>query len=144
MAKVLDLVGLPGIGGMPAMTIGHVIWARNRREMRKWHRHEMIHVAQFERWGPLMVPAFYVFAVWLVLRGKHPYYDNPIELEAYGKVAFPHAVDGLPRPVPAIQPEVSPQVARTALKKRLRKTVLTKRLLPPSISPLRPATVTRT
>jgi len=101
IARLLDVIGVPGIGGVPAMTLGHVIWARNRRELRRWRQHEFVHVAQFQRWGPLLVPAFYAAAVWLRLRGRHPYYDNPFEREAYGKAAFPHAVDGLPRPAAA-------------------------------------------
>jgi hypothetical protein len=110
MARLLDLVGLPGIGAMPAMTLGHVVWARNHRLLRKWRRHEFVHVAQFERWGFFLVPAFYIAGIWLYLHGKHPYYDNPFEREAYGKVAFPHAVEGLPRPVPA------PAVAKVLVK----------------------------
>ena len=129
MAKVLDLIGLPGIGGMPAMTIGHVIWARNRRELRKWRRHEFVHVGQFERWGVFVIPAFYLSALWLVLRGRHPYYDNPIEREAYGKVAFPHAVEGLPRPA-----EARPQVAPMRLKEAL---------LKPQLLAMRPAPAPR-
>jgi len=119
MARLLDFVGLPGIGGMPAMTLGHVIWARNRREQRKWRRHELIHVAQFERWGVFLIPAFYLAAAWLALNGRHPYYENPFEREAYGKVAFPHAVEGLPRPV-----EPVPQLARTVRDERLPKPVM--------------------
>jgi hypothetical protein len=119
IGKLLDHLGLPGIGGMPAMTMGHVVWYRDRRELRRWRRHEFVHVAQFERWGLFVVPAFYVFALGLVLRGRHPYYDNPIELEAYGKVAFPHEVEGLPRPASAVSQQVavsqaSPDAIRAA------------------------------
>jgi hypothetical protein len=130
MARVLDLIGLPGIGGMPAMTLGHVIWARNRRELRKWRRHEFVHVAQFERWGVFVIPAFYLAAAWLVLRGRHPYYDNPIEREAYGKVAFPHAVEGLPRPA-----ETRPQVVAPI--------GLEEGLLKPQLLAMRPAPAPR-
>jgi hypothetical protein len=98
VAHLLNLIGFPGIGKVPAMTIGHVVFARNRRELRRWRRHELVHVGQYERWGPLLIPALYGAAAWLALSGRHPYYDNPFELEAYGKVPFPKAVDGLPRP----------------------------------------------
>ena len=111
VARLLDIIGLPGIGSVPAMTLGHVIWARNRRELCRWRRHEFVHVAQYERWGPLFVPVLYTAALWLALRGRHPYYDNPFEVEAYGKVPFPQAVDGIPRPA----------VAKPSLKRPTRK-----------------------
>jgi hypothetical protein len=47
--------------------------------------HELVHVRQYERWGPLFVPAYLL--CWLVqmLRGKSGYWDNPFEREAYGQ-----------------------------------------------------------
>ena len=45
--------------------------------------HEMVHVRQFERWGPLMGPAYLgcSFVLWLMHR--RPYRDNPFERQAY-------------------------------------------------------------
>jgi len=93
---VLDM-GIPGIGEMPAMTLGHVIIARDKRLLRRWRAHERVHVEQFERLGPFLIPILFGWAIWLSLTGRDPYYDNPIELEAYGRVPFPHEVATRPR-----------------------------------------------
>jgi hypothetical protein len=45
-------------------------------------RHELEHVRQYEKWGPLFVPAYLIAAVWVWLRGRHHYRDNPFELAA--------------------------------------------------------------
>ena len=44
--------------------------------------HEMVHVRQYERWGPLFGPAYLLssFALWIT--GRRPYLDNPFEKEA--------------------------------------------------------------
>ena len=34
-------------------------------------------------WGPLFVPAYFAASLWQWSRGKHPYWDNPFEREAY-------------------------------------------------------------
>jgi hypothetical protein len=47
-------------------------------------RHELVHVAQYERWGPLFVPAYLACSAWMWLIGRDPYLDNPFEEEAYG------------------------------------------------------------
>ncbi len=93
---ILDM-GIPGIGEMPAMTLGHVIIARDKRLLRRWRTHERVHVEQFERLGPFLIPTLFGWAIWLSLTGRDPYYDNPIELEAYGRVPFPHEVATRPR-----------------------------------------------
>ena len=90
-------VGIPGIGGMPAMTLGHVIIARDKRLLRRWRNHERIHVEQYERLGPFLIPALFGWALWLYATGRDPYYDNPIEREAYGRVPFPTHVRTRPR-----------------------------------------------
>jgi hypothetical protein len=41
-----------------------------------------VHVRQYERWGPLFVPAYLVSSLVLWLRGRDPYWDNPFEVEA--------------------------------------------------------------
>ncbi len=47
--------------------------------------HEMVHVRQGERWGPLFLPAYLVAMAAAQLRGKDPYWDNPFEVEAHGQ-----------------------------------------------------------
>jgi len=49
------------------------------------HDHEMVHVRQFERWGPFMGPAYLFASLLLWLAGRDPYWDNPFEREAYEK-----------------------------------------------------------
>lgn len=67
-----------------AMTLGHVIWGQDKKCLDFCRDHEMVHVRQYERWGPFFIPVYlyYSFSMWV--RGKHPYYDNPFEREAYG------------------------------------------------------------
>ncbi len=66
-----------------AMTLGHVILGRNEVELDEAFRHERVHVHQYERWGPFFVPAYLGVSVYLWLRGRDPYWDNPFEVEAY-------------------------------------------------------------
>lgn len=65
-----------------AITLGHVVIAANQRELERLRAHERVHVRQYERWGPLFVPAYLVSSLLLWLRGRHPYWDNPFEVEA--------------------------------------------------------------
>ena len=46
-----------------------------------------VHVRQFERWGPLMGPAYLLSSLVLWLAGRRPYLDNPFEREAYGETS---------------------------------------------------------
>jgi hypothetical protein len=65
------------------MTLGHVVIARTRDDLERSRRHELIHVAQYERWGPLFVPAYLACSAWQWARGRDAYLDNPFEEEAY-------------------------------------------------------------
>jgi hypothetical protein len=75
---------VPICGGAAAMTLGHVVIARTQADLDRSRRHELVHVAQYERWGILMVPAYLACSAWLWLRGYDAYFDNPFEAEAYG------------------------------------------------------------
>ncbi len=68
-----------------AMTLGHVIWGRSEATLDFCREHEHVHVRQYERWGPLFLPMYLIFSVTMWFRGKHPYYDNPFEREAFGE-----------------------------------------------------------
>ncbi len=46
-------------------------------------KHEAVHVAQYERWGPLMLPAYLFSSCYVYFVGKRFYRDNPFEREAY-------------------------------------------------------------
>jgi hypothetical protein len=68
-----------------AMTLGHVILGRRAAAVVAARGHELIHVRQYERWGPLFVPAYLLCSAVLWLRGKDAYRDNPFEREAFQK-----------------------------------------------------------
>ena len=71
-------------GGPRAMTLGHVVIGLSQAAL-DWSRpHEMVHVRQYERWGPFFVPAYLACSLGLWLAGKDAYRDNPFEREAYG------------------------------------------------------------
>lgn len=65
--------------GGAAMAVGHVILARDPECMEASRPHELYHVRQFERWGPLLPPAYWLVSAWLWFRGYHPYLDHPWE-----------------------------------------------------------------
>lgn len=78
------LARVPGIGGALAMTLGHTILGQTPAALDITRDHEHVHVRQFERWGPLMGPAYVGCSLWLILRGaERPYRDNPFEREAF-------------------------------------------------------------
>lgn len=64
-----------------AITLGHVVLVVDEPDERLL-RHELVHVAQYERWGPLMGPAYVVAALLARARGGHPYRDNRFEVAA--------------------------------------------------------------
>jgi hypothetical protein len=75
--------GLPVLGPAAAMTLGHVIVARDQGCLNRSRRHEHVHVRQYERWGPLMIPLYLGSSAIQYLRGLDPYLDNPFEREAF-------------------------------------------------------------
>ena len=64
-----------------AITLGHVVLAVDDLDDRT-QRHELEHVRQYERWGPLLVPAYFIAAVAAVAGGGHYYRDNAFEKAA--------------------------------------------------------------
>ena len=70
-------------GGAAALTLGHVVIARDRRSLEETRAHERVHVRQCETWGPLFVPAYLTASLWAVWRGRNFYFDNPFEMEAF-------------------------------------------------------------
>lgn len=77
------LARAPVIGGASAMTLGHTVIARGKSELERTRAHEFVHVQQYERWGPFFIPAYLMSSCWVWARGRHPYWDNPFEREAY-------------------------------------------------------------
>ena len=68
-----------------AMALGHVILGRTESARELCRRHELVHVRQYQRWGPFLLPAYYVCYLYLQLRGKDGYRENPFEKEACGE-----------------------------------------------------------
>jgi len=66
-----------------AITLGHVVLGCDEATLTRTRRHERVHVRQYERWGPLFIPAYLLASAWLGLRGFNAYLDNPFEVEAY-------------------------------------------------------------
>ena len=80
--------GMPwlGVRGAAAMTLGHVILGADERCLDRSRDHEHVHVRQYERWGPLFLPAYFASSVFAWRRGLNPYLDNRFEREAYDRV----------------------------------------------------------
>jgi hypothetical protein len=79
------LARLPELLRFSAMTLGHVILAVDRSALAQLRLHEQVHVRQYERWGPLYVPAYLVSSLVEFLRGRNPYRDNYFERQAYAQ-----------------------------------------------------------
>lgn len=72
-----------GFGPAAAMCLGHVILGRDRSCLEASRDHEHVHVRQYERWGPLMLPAYFLCSLFAWRRGEHPYLGNRFEREAF-------------------------------------------------------------
>ena len=77
------IVGLWLPGGAAAMTLGHVVIGRDQAALDGTRAHERVHVRQYERWGPLFLPAYAVSSAVAFVRRRDPYRDNRFEREAY-------------------------------------------------------------
>jgi hypothetical protein len=77
------LAFMPGGGCTIAMTLGHVILGRTESALDLACDHERVHVRQYERWGPLFIPAYLLCSALIWTRGGDAYRDNPFEREAY-------------------------------------------------------------
>lgn len=83
---------LPQPFGFAAMTLGHVIVAVDPAELAVLRPHEQVHVRQYERWGPLFVPAYLASSLLQWLRGRHPYLENHFERQAFRLAPRPRAL----------------------------------------------------
>lgn len=81
---------MPLRGGAHAITFGHVIIYRSRTLREAIRKHELIHVRQYERLGPLFIPAYLAASLVALLRGKDPYRDNVFEREAFAASEAPY------------------------------------------------------
>ena len=69
--------------GAMALTLGHTILGQTDAALGMARAHELVHVRQFERWGPMMGPAYLGCSLVLWLIRRRPYRDNPFERQAY-------------------------------------------------------------
>jgi hypothetical protein len=74
-------VAIPG--GAAAMTLGHVVLARDERSLCATRRHERVHVRQCELWGPAFIPAYLAAAAWGFITGRGAYRGNYFERQAF-------------------------------------------------------------
>ena len=68
-----------------ALTLGHVVLARDRACLRRHRHHEWVHVRQYELWGPAFLPAYLLSSLLAYLRGEDPYRGNRFEREAFAE-----------------------------------------------------------
>jgi hypothetical protein len=66
-----------------AMTLGHTVIGRTAAALDITRRHELIHVRQYELWGPLLIPSYLTCSLGLWLVGRDPYHENPFEKQAF-------------------------------------------------------------
>lgn len=66
-----------------AMTMGHVIFGQTMVDLDCTRRHEHVHVGQYCVWGPFFIPAYLAASLYLLMRGRDAYRENPFEVEAY-------------------------------------------------------------
>jgi hypothetical protein len=74
--------------GASALTLGHTILGRDEQALDLSRDHEHIHVRQYGTWGPFFLPAYFGASLILWLRGKHAYWDNPFETQAYREASI--------------------------------------------------------
>jgi hypothetical protein len=64
------------------IVFGHVILAVTQEELAFIGAHERVHVAQYESWGPLFIPAYAASGLWQLVGGRNPYWHNYFEVQA--------------------------------------------------------------
>jgi uncharacterized protein (DUF2062 family) len=82
LAWLLSLLTLMP-GGAAALTLGHVVIARDDWSLESTRAHERVHVRQCEAWGPFFVPAYLAASLSAFLCGRNFYFDNRFEIEAF-------------------------------------------------------------
>lgn len=64
------------------IVFGHVILAVTDEDLRAIGPHERVHVAQYERWGPLFFLVYAASSLWQLINGRNPYWHNHFEVQA--------------------------------------------------------------
>ena len=83
--------------GYSAITLGHLLLVTTEPTPTIL-RHEMVHVRQAERWGPLFVPVYLIAMLAARLHGKDPYWDNMFETEARSREGASDPSSAQPQP----------------------------------------------
>lgn len=65
-----------------AFTLGHVILGQTDASLEISRNHEAVYISQYERWGPFLIPVYYLASIYVWLIGRRFYRDNPFEREA--------------------------------------------------------------
>ncbi|HVF53102.1 MAG TPA: hypothetical protein VNC78_05780 [Actinomycetota bacterium] len=71
-----------------AITFGHVILGVDELDVSTL-RHELVHVKQYERWGPLFLLVYLGSSLAALRSGGAPYRDNRFEIEARAIASMP-------------------------------------------------------
>lgn len=71
------------LGIVDGITLGHVVLFRQAWKMRAIGAHEFAHVRQYMQWGFLFPVVYGLESLWQWLRGRHYYWDNRFEVQAY-------------------------------------------------------------
>lgn len=63
------------------MALGRVVLCVDEIDDEMW-AHELVHVDQWERWGPFLALAYPLASLSALARGRRAYRDNPFEIAA--------------------------------------------------------------
>ncbi|HET9950388.1 MAG TPA: hypothetical protein VFS09_01210 [Candidatus Eisenbacteria bacterium] len=74
---------LPVRGEVLAVTLGHVVLARDAAVMERVRDHERVHVRQYALWGPFFLPAYAAASLLAIARRRDPYRENRFERDAF-------------------------------------------------------------
>jgi Zn-dependent protease len=76
------MLGHHPFGSMSAMALGHVVIAEQQGLSVRILVHELAHVRQAMRWGPVFPLAYLASSAWAALRGQDAYWHNVFEIAA--------------------------------------------------------------
>jgi hypothetical protein len=65
-----------------ALTLGHVVLYSDDMARHRFRNHEMVHVRQAEKWGPIFLPAYLLLSIHSWRKTGSGYWEHPWEVEA--------------------------------------------------------------
>ena len=65
-----------------AITMGHVVLSVKEPISEHVLEHELVHVRQYETFGPFFLPLYWIASLVAIVRGRHFYRDNLFEAQA--------------------------------------------------------------